>query len=114
MNTILIEGQFGRLNKMEGLPTASYPWSPSGSVRAWLPAPPVTRRGGMQKRESKKNASATHSVWISLRDDSVPEKALAALLVLAAASAIGYGFACLIDTVQSWPVINACVSRMLQ
>ena len=114
MNTISIEGQFGRLNKMEGLPAAGYPWPPSRSVRAWLPAPPVTPRGDVQKRQARKTSAKTQSLWISLREDSVPEKALTALLVLAAASAVGYGFACLIDTVQSWPAINACVSQMLQ
>ena len=45
----------------------------------------------------------------------VPPPLLAnGLLVLAAVIGIGYGFSCLLDMVQNWAAINACVSHMIQ
>jgi hypothetical protein len=42
------------------------------------------------------------------------EKLWMALLVVAAAGGIAYGFACLVDLVQNWALLHAGVGHLLQ
>jgi hypothetical protein len=46
--------------------------------------------------------------------DSAAEKILFGLLVLVAATAVGYGFSCMVDLVQHWALFDAGVGQLIQ
>jgi hypothetical protein len=76
--------------------------------------PRITLRPASRGRAATSPARrAARSVWIPLRRETVGEKVLMGLLVLAAVGAIAYGFLSLWDYVQNWTLINAWVARLL-
>src|SRR5258706_13758832 len=70
----------------------SFPGLARGQARLaqWLPAPPA-RALPAPKTRSVKKASAADSLWMPLPDESLGEKAMIGLLIMAASIAIGGG-----------------------
>lgn len=79
----------------------------------WLPAPPA-RALPAPKARSVKKAAATDSLWMPLPDESLGEKLMIGLLIMAAMIAIVYGFTSMLDLVQDWAGFNRLVGQIVQ
>ncbi len=93
----------------------SFPGLARGQARLaqWLPAPPA-RALPAPKTRSVKKASAADSLWMPLPDESLGEKAMIGLLIMAAMIAIGCGFTSMLDLVQDWAGFNRLVGQIIQ
>ena len=80
----------------------------------WRPIPQALPVRRVIKRAAAAHAKSSHGIWISPERDSLGEKLMLLLLLLAGAVAIGYGVSCLLDLVQNWAAFNAGTARLIQ
>jgi hypothetical protein len=78
--------------------------------REWLPAPPITIR---RKAQPVRRASSFRSIWMSAGEQSVGEKLVYGVVVIAALAGVGYAFSGLLDVVHNWAAFNGWVAQIL-
>ncbi len=79
------------------------------TMPTWLPVPPARSNFAAAQAKSKQ----TNSIWIPLENDSLGEKLMGGLLVVAGVASISYGFSFLLDVVQNWSGLTSWVAQIL-
>ncbi|HWW01777.1 MAG TPA: hypothetical protein VNZ64_18910 [Candidatus Acidoferrum sp.] len=112
MNTISIHAEMDTTSLGVGRTfSLSEPTAPRRRAPvAWLPVPKSPQVQAIEIRRSAKPVTLRIHPYHSLPG----EKFLMALLALAAAIGVAYGFSCLVDLVQNWALFGAGVGRLIQ
>jgi hypothetical protein len=74
--------------------------------KSWLEASKPTR-SQKTARSARPASAVSRSLWVSLPQENIGEKALLGLLVVGAAIGICYGFALALDYIQALPTLHS-------